>query len=179
MYSKWLLKSIFLFVSNAFIHLEEIVVNQKLTNIKLYKEMISPLKCRMQHHAVAVVIKVMTFFQIHLKAARSEDMCPVKSLYKYVQTFGHKSGPLFQFMGGEPVPYAFVAKHLQNIISFIGLNPALYNFQNRGSHSCGTIRLFWKIHSKWADRNQMQFVDTFGCQTLHFNSIIAKCKYFG
>lgn len=82
---------------------------------------------------VAVVIVLRNFktnkthdlFQIHLKASGNEDMCPVKTLYTYVQTFGHKSGPLFQFMGGEPVTYAFVSKHLQNIIRFIGLNPAL------------------------------------------------------
>ena len=53
-------------------------------------------------------------------------MCPVQALYNYLHTFGHKSGPLFQFMGGEPVTYAFVVKNLTNIIDFVGLNPALY-----------------------------------------------------
>ena len=48
------------------------------------------------------------------------------ALHHYLKTFGHISGPLFQFMGGEPVSYAFVSKHLHNTVSLIGLNPALY-----------------------------------------------------
>lgn len=65
-------------------------------------------------------------FQIHLKASTNIDICSVHSLYLFKQTFQHKSGPLFQFMGKDPVTYCFVTKHLQNTIRFIGLNPPLY-----------------------------------------------------
>lgn len=53
-------------------------------------------------------------------------MCPVHTLYEYLQIFGHQTGPLYQFIEGKPVTYTFVSKNLQNTISFIGLNPALY-----------------------------------------------------
>lgn len=94
MYTKWLLKSIFLLVSNAFLHLGEIVVKTKTDQHKVTHR--NDITFEMSHATpVAVVIKVTTLFQIHLKASGSEDMCPVKTLYKYVQTYGYKSGPLF------------------------------------------------------------------------------------
>lgn len=133
LYTKWLLKSIFLLAFNAFLRLGEIVVKTKTDQCKVIQR--NDITFEMSHATpVAVVIVLRNFktnkthdlFQIHLKASGNEDMCSVKTLYTYVQTFGHKSGPLFQFMGGEPVTYAFVSKHLQNIIRFIGLNPALY-----------------------------------------------------
>lgn len=38
----------------------------------------------------------------------------------------YKCSPLLPFMGGELITYAFVAKHLQKIISFNALNRTLY-----------------------------------------------------
>lgn len=48
-------------------------------------------------------------------------MCPVHTLYENLQIFGHQTG-----LEGKPVTYTFVSKNLQNTISFISLNPALY-----------------------------------------------------
>lgn len=80
-------------------------------------------------------------------------------------------------MGGEPVTYAFVSKHLQNIIRFIGLNPALYKGHSfrigAATHAAqlGYLKTAFKI---WADGNRTQFADTFGCQALHLNSTLSK-----
>lgn len=74
--------------------------------------------------------KIYDPFHFHFQGSGNIDKCRVKTLYKYVQTFGHRSGPLFRFSGAKPVTYAFVAKNLQNIIRFIGLNPALYKGQH-------------------------------------------------
>lgn len=144
--------------------------------------MISPFKCRIQQQQLCVIVlsnlktnKTHDLFRIYLMASGSEDICPVKILYKYVQTFGHKSDPLFQFMGGKAVTYAFVAKHLQNIISFIGLNPALYKGhslkqgQSVMRYNQAVLKTAFK---RWADGNQMQFADTFGCHALYFNSTL-------
>lgn len=123
LYTKLLFKSIFLLAFNAFLRLGEIVVKTKTDEHKVIQR--NYITFKMSHAApIAVVIvlrnlktnKTHDLFRIHLMASGSEDMCPVKTLCKYVQTFGHKSGPLFQFIGGKPVTYAFIAKHLQNII---------------------------------------------------------------
>ena len=65
-------------------------------------------------------------FQIHLKASTNSNMCPVLAVHHYLKTFDHISGLLFQFIGDEPVSYAFVSKHLHNTVSLIGYNPSLY-----------------------------------------------------
>lgn len=98
LYTKWLLKSIFLLAFN--------VVKTKTDQCKVIQR--SDITFEMSHATpVAVVIVLRNFktnkthdlFQIHLKASGNEDMCPVKTLYTYVQTFGHKSGPLFSIDG--------------------------------------------------------------------------------
>lgn len=143
--------------------------------------MISPLKYRIQQQQMCVIClsnlktnKTHDHFRIYLMASGSEDICPVKILYKYVQTCGHKF-PLFEFMGGKAVTYAFVAKHLQNIIRFIGLNPALYKGhslkqgQSLMRYNQAILKTAFK---RWAYGNRMQFADTFGCHALHFNSTL-------
>lgn len=118
---------------NAFLRLGEIVIKSKADQCKVIQRNDATFEMH-QTTPVAVEIVLKNFktnkthdiFQIHLKASDNKDMCPVQALYNYLHTFGHKSGPLFQFMGGEPVTYAFVVKNLTSIINFVGLNPALY-----------------------------------------------------
>lgn len=128
-----LLKSIFLLAFNAFLRIGELVVKHRShVNSVVQREYISFEFQQGSLSAVSLVLKNFKtnkskeLFQIHLKASTNTDMCPVHSLYQFIQTFQHKSGPLFQFMGGDPVTYCFVTKHLQNTIWFIGLNPAPY-----------------------------------------------------
>lgn len=131
--TRTLLKSIFLLAFNAFLRLGEIVIKSKADQCKVIQRNDATFEMH-QTTPVAVEIVLKNFktnkthdiFQIHLKASDNKDMCPVQALYNYLHTFGHKSGPLFQFMGGEPVTYAFVVKKLTSIINFVGLNPALY-----------------------------------------------------
>lgn len=129
-----LLKSIYLLAFNAFLRLGEVVVKAKsLASTVIQREDISFTQNENSPIEVVIVLKhfktnkTKDLFQIHLKALKDNDiMCPVNALYEYVNMFGHHTGPLYQFIGGKPVPYSFVAKHLQNTIQFIGLNPALY-----------------------------------------------------
>lgn len=125
-----LLKSIFLIAYQAFLRIGELVVKHRShVNSVVQREDIS---FEFQQGSLSAVSLVLKNFktnkskEIHLKASTNTDMCPVHSLYQFIQTFQHKSGPLFQFMGGDPVTYCFVTKHLQITVRFIGLNPALY-----------------------------------------------------
>ena len=118
---------------NAFLRLGEVVVKSKcLAGTVIQREDVSFEFCNNTPSSVVILLrnfktnKRKDLFQIHLKASTKSDMCPVLALHHYLKTFGHISGPLFQFMGGEPVSYAFVSKHLHNTVSLIGLNPALY-----------------------------------------------------
>ncbi|XP_062593480.1 uncharacterized protein LOC134254963 isoform X1 [Saccostrea cucullata] len=133
LYTRILLKSVFLLAFNAFLRLGEIVIKSKNEQSKVIQR--DDVTFQFQHKtpcAVTIVLKnfktnkTNDLFQINLEASGNEDMCPVQSLWLYLKTFSHESGPLFQFVGGEPVTYAFVTKNLQNTIRFIGLNPALY-----------------------------------------------------
>jgi len=36
------------------------------------------------------------------------------------------SGPLFQFQGGSPNPYTFVTNKMDDLLTFIGINPSFY-----------------------------------------------------
>lgn len=126
-----LLKSIYLLAFNAFLRRGELVVKHRLNvNSVVQREDISFEFEQGSFSAVSLknfkTNESKELFQIHLKASTNIDICPVHSLYQFIQTFQHKSGPLFQFMGKDPVTYCFVTKHLQNTIRFIGLNPPLY-----------------------------------------------------
>lgn len=129
-----LLKSIFLLAFNAFLRLGELVVKSKgLASMVIQREDISfEFNHTNSLDAVLIVMKhfktnkTKDIFQIHLKVLKEKTMCPVHTLYEYLQIFGHQTGPLYQFIEGKPVTYTFVSKNLQNTISFIGLNPALY-----------------------------------------------------
>lgn len=128
-----LVKSVFLLAFNAFLRLGEVVVKSKsLTNTVVQREDVSFVLENNSPVEVLLVLrhfktnKTKDLFQIHLKALKDKTMCPVYTLYEYVKIFGHHTGPLYQFIGGKPVTYSFVTKHLQNTIQFIGLNPSLY-----------------------------------------------------
>jgi hypothetical protein len=129
-----LLKSIFLLAFNAFLRLGEIVVKSKcLANLVIQREDVS-FEFDDKNSLVAAILilkhfktnKTKDIFQIHLKVAKDTSMCPVRALYEYLRVFSNGTGPLYQFIGGNPVPYSFVSNHLKNSIQFIGLNPALY-----------------------------------------------------
>lgn len=109
--TRTLLKSIFLLAFNAFLRIGEIVIKSKADQCKVIQrndatfeifqttpvavEIIKNLKTNKTHH----------IFQINLKASFNKEMCPVQALNNSLYTYGQKSGPLFQVMGGEPVTY--------------------------------------------------------------------------
>ena len=128
-----LLKSIILLTFNAFLLLGEVVVKSKcFAGTVIKREDVSIEFCNNTPSSVVILLrnfktnKKKDLFHIHFKASTNSDMCPVLALHHYLNTFGHISGPLFQFMGGEPVSYEFVSKDLHNTVSLIGLNPALF-----------------------------------------------------
>lgn len=55
-------------------------------------------------------------------------MCPVHTLYENSQIFGHRTGPLYQFIEGKPVTYNFVPKISQAL-----------------SHSMVSIQLYIRV----------------------------------
>ena len=126
-----LLKSIFLLAFNAFLRLGEVVVKSKClagtVNEKMYHLNFVTIHLRQLSFCceISKLTREKTSFKSISKHLQTVT-CPVLALHHYLKTFGHISGPLFQFMGGEPVSYAFVSKHLHNTVSLIGLNPALY-----------------------------------------------------
>lgn len=63
---------------------------------------------------------------IFLQANADPRYCPVASLLHYLEVFRHKSGPLFQFIDGKPVPASFISMQLHKAIQFIGLNTNYY-----------------------------------------------------
>jgi hypothetical protein len=65
-------------------------------------------------------------FVITLESNKDPSMCPVASLHRYILHFKHTSGPLFQFIGGNPVTYTYVSTQLSTAATFAGLNPQLY-----------------------------------------------------
>lgn len=102
-----LLKSIFLLAFNAFLRIGELVVKHRShVNSIVQREDISFEFQQGSLSAVSLVLKNFKtnkskeLFQIHLKASTNTDMCPVHSFYQFIQTFQHKSGPLFQFTYG-------------------------------------------------------------------------------
>jgi hypothetical protein len=54
------------------------------------------------------------------------DASAIFRIYTYVQMFKLRSGPLFQFQGGSPIPYAFVTNKMTDLLKFIGINPSFY-----------------------------------------------------
>lgn len=63
---------------------------------------------------------------LDISRATNPLLCPVRTLRTYLDTYGHTVGPLFQFMDGKPVPYAFFMKTLDALLSFLGLDRRLY-----------------------------------------------------
>lgn len=56
----------------------------------------------------------------------SPRICPVNTLYAFVNTFKHNRGPLFQHTNGQYVSAHFVTEQMKKLITFIGLNPTQY-----------------------------------------------------
>ena len=54
------------------------------------------------------------------------QLCPVKAVNNYLALSQHKVGPLFQFPCGTPVSYFYFNSSLKSLLSFIGLDPAVY-----------------------------------------------------
>ncbi|XP_048766991.2 uncharacterized protein LOC125674031 [Ostrea edulis] len=65
-------------------------------------------------------------FVITLVSSIDPTMCPVAALHRYLSHFKHSSGPLFQFIGENPVTYSYVSTQLYAAATFAGLNPKLY-----------------------------------------------------
>ena len=63
---------------------------------------------------------------ISISQAANPTVCPVRTIRNYLETYGHKNGPLFQFADGNPVSYAFFVKSLDSILAYLGLNKRLY-----------------------------------------------------
>lgn len=53
-------------------------------------------------------------------------LCPVNAMSNYLAISQHKLGPLFQFPCGTPVSYFYFNSSLKSLLSFIGLDPAVY-----------------------------------------------------
>ncbi|CAC5380300.1 unnamed protein product [Mytilus coruscus] len=56
----------------------------------------------------------------------SPRICPVNTLYAFVNTLKHKRGPSFQHTNGQYVSAHFVTEQMKKLITFIGLNPTQY-----------------------------------------------------
>ena len=54
------------------------------------------------------------------------DICPLRSLLRYLAVRGNSPGPLFAFPGMVPVPRDFFTSHLQQALSFCGFHPDKY-----------------------------------------------------
>ena len=54
------------------------------------------------------------------------QLCPVNSMSNYLAISQHKLGQLFQFPCGTPVSYFYLNSSLKSLLSFIGLDPAVY-----------------------------------------------------
>ena len=53
-------------------------------------------------------------------------ICPVASLYSYMDVRGFSGGPLFCFPDGAPVPRSFFTQKLRQCLTFVGLDPSKY-----------------------------------------------------
>lgn len=77
----------------------------------------------------------------------------------------------------EPVTIDFVAKHLQNIIRYIGLNPAFskgHSFRIGADSHAAQFGYYENCIQKM--EIGCNIADTFGCQALHLNPILLQCN---
>ena len=54
------------------------------------------------------------------------DICPIRSLNRYLAIRGRSPGPLFAFPGSQPVPREFLSLHLKKALIFCGFHPDRY-----------------------------------------------------
>ena len=105
------LKSIFLLAFNGFLRFGEVVVKSKCSEgTVIQREVVSFVYLKqytfVRCHFIAKFQnkkEKKTLFQIYLRASTKSDMWPVLALHNYLETFGHISGTLLQFMEGYPV----------------------------------------------------------------------------
>ena len=61
-----------------------------------------------------------------LPKQQSDYLCPVTTTELYLSLVKHGQGPFFQLLDGSPITYSFFSKHLNTVVSFLGLNPVQY-----------------------------------------------------
>lgn len=90
-----------------------------------------------------IFFKSILRLQVEKTCAQLNSLQICSNLWSYIWS-------LISFNGRWASNLCICCKTLQKTIRFIGLNSALQGsqFQNRGSHSCGINRLFWKLYSK-------------------------------
>ncbi|XP_061194816.1 integrase/recombinase xerD homolog [Saccostrea echinata] len=130
--NRLLLKAFYLLAFQAFLRIGELATRSANSNHVLQR---SDVSFRVSNGILSGVTIVMKHFKnnteqkpvtLHLSNSSSITFCPVKALYDYTTHFAHTSGPLFQFMSGEPVTHHFISQQLCKLVSFIGLDPKLY-----------------------------------------------------
>ena len=62
-----------------------------------------------------------------LSRADNWDLCPIRVLAEYYLVRPSIDGPLFVFQDGRVATRAFVAKHLKDLVTRLGMDPKLYN----------------------------------------------------
>ena len=82
-------------------------------------------------NGLSVVITNYKHSDLHAKAIfipreLGNAACPVKAVHKYLSTFGHTKGSLFQFRSGSPVTHSYFTSSLKSMLMFMGLDPKFY-----------------------------------------------------
>ncbi|XP_062601811.1 integrase/recombinase xerD homolog [Saccostrea cucullata] len=124
-----LFRAVFLMAFHAFLRLGELTVKSAKGSDKVLQR--EDVTFEHKSNSIVGVQIIMREYKtnkhnkplvIYLQASPNSQYCPVQALSNYVQTFNHKTGPLFQTMDGSPVSYSLVTTHLKTAIQFIGLD---------------------------------------------------------
>ena len=142
-YNMIMLKAMYLLAFHAFLRVGEMTRNKFDTNILQLRD-VQFFQTR-QAHSSRLQITFRSFkghyntrpILLSLQARESHvDVCPVRSLYQFIERRGSQPGPLFCFPGNQFVSYEYFRGCLSNSLGWAGLPATHYK-----SHSlqCATV----------------------------------------
>lgn len=129
-----LLKAIFLVAFNGFFRLGELVVRtphsiskviqRRDVNFIFQNNAMMGVEIIIRHFKTNTHNKPFTIFMAGSKVPHA--LCPVHSLFNYLQLFKHQSGPLFQNINNSAVTAKFVTDNMSKILTFLGIDSSFY-----------------------------------------------------
>ena len=132
-YNRIMFKAMYLLACHAFLRVGEMTYNNSESNVLQLRDvqffqtrLIHPSRLQLTFRSFKANYNIRPIV-LSLEARESySDVCPVRSLYQFIELRGPQPGPLFCFPGIQYVSYSFFRETLSNSLSRSGLSPSRY-----------------------------------------------------